>query len=337
MRGKKRPTQADVAQLAGVSQTTVSLVLNNVLIGIPAETRQRILNVAHELEYVPDRAARTLRTNKSYTIASIIPNITNPFYPAFERGIQDEVDEQGYDLIIYNTDGDAEKESQCLHSVLQRRVDGIVVVLFGQSARSLLPLMERNIAVVRLEPHYKAPGEYPLDNVYIDNVAAAQEAVSYLIGRGHRRIGVLAREKGPGDARLLGYQRALVAHRIPHDESLMQRGDFTEEGGYNGMKRLLALLSRPTAIFAANDMMALGAMLAIQEAGLSVPQDVAVVGFDDIPTARLVNPPLTTVTQFQVELGRRMAQLLFERLNGTAPPHGRTIEMPYRLIVRKSA
>jgi LacI family transcriptional regulator len=118
---------------------------------------------------------------------------------------------------------------------------------------------------------------------------------------------------------------------------LIQRVDFTEEGGYAGMQRLLALPTRPTAIFAANDMMALGAMLAIQEAGLSVPQDIAVVGFEDISTARLVNPPLTTVAQFQVELGRRAAELLFERLNGAVPPHGRTIEMPYQLVIRKSA
>jgi LacI family transcriptional regulator len=136
---------------------------------------------------------------------------------------------------------------------------------------------------------------------------------------------------------VLGYQQALAAHGIPHDDGLIQRGDYTEEGGYEGMQRLLTLPARPTAIFAANDMMAMGAILAIQEAGLSVPQDIAVVGFDDIPTARLVNPPLTTVAQFQVELGRRAADLLFERLNGTAPPHGRTIEMPYQLVIRKSA
>jgi LacI family transcriptional regulator len=337
MASKKRPTQADVAQRAGVSQTTVSLVLNNLVIGIPAETRQRILNVVHELDYVPDRAARSLRTNKSYTIASIIPSITNPFYPAFERGIQDEADERGYDLIIYNTDGSAEKEKKCLNSALQSRVDGIIVVLFHQGARTLFPLLERNIAVVRLESQVREPGEYPLDNIYIDNTAAAQEAVTYLIDRGHRRIGVLARTEGPGNVRVLGYQRALAAHGIPHDDGLIQRGDYTEEGGYEGMQRLLALSARPTAIFAANDMMAMGAILAIQEAGLSVPQDIAVVGFDDIPTARLVNPPLTTVAQFQVELGRRSAELLFERLNGAAPPHGRTIEMPYQLVIRKSA
>lgn len=331
------PTQADVAQRAGVSQTTVSLVLNNVTLGIPVETRQRVLDVVQELDYVPDRAARSLRTNKSYTIASIIPDITNPFYPALERGIQDLADAHGYDLIIYNTDGNAAKEKKCLQSALQSRVDGIITTLFHQGARQLLPLLERNIAIVRLEPQYKAPGPQPIDNFYLNNRAAAQEAVTHLIHRGHCQIGLLAGEVGPGPVRMEGYLRALAAHGLTPDQQLIQRVAFTEEGGYSGMQRLLALPKRPTAIFAANDMVALGAMLAIQEAGLHVPQDVAVVGFDDIPTARLVNPPLTTVTQFQVEWGRRAAQLLLERLNGNAPPQGRTFEMPYQLVIRQSA
>ncbi|RIK31027.1 MAG: LacI family transcriptional regulator [Chloroflexi bacterium] len=334
---KRRPTQADVAQLAGVSQTAVSLILNKAVPAIPDETRQRVLAAAQALGYVPDRAARGLRTNKSYTIASIIPSITNPFYPAFERGIQDVAEAHEYNLVIYNSDGNADKEARALLSAQQSRVDGLIVVLFQQSARSLLPLVEQNMAVVRLESQYKKPGEAPLDNIYIDNIAAAQEAVTYLLTRGHRRIGVLARNEGPGNVRVLGYQQALAAQDIPLDETLVQFGAFTEEGGYEGMQRLLALHKRPTAVFAANDMMALGAMLTIQDAGLNVPADIAVVGFDDIPAARLVNPPLTTVAQFQVDLGRRAAELLFERLNGTAPPHGRTVEMPYQLVIRKSA
>jgi LacI family transcriptional regulator len=330
---KRRPTQDDVARLAGVSQTAVSLILNKADPTIPEDTRQRVVAAAQTLGYVPDRAARGLRTNKSYTIASIIPTITNPFYPAFERGIQDVAEEHEYNLVIYNSDGIAEKERRALLSAQQSRVDGLIVVLFQVGAKTLLPLLEQNIAVVRLESRYKEPGEAPLDNLYIDNVAAAQEAVTHLIGRGHRRIGVLARNEGPGDMRVFGYRKALAAHGLARDETLVQQGDFTEEGGYEAMQRLLTLSERPTA----NDMMALGAMLAIQEAGLKVPQDIAVVGFDDIPTARLVHPPLTTVTHFQVDLGRRAAELLFERLSGKAPPHGRTVEMPYQLVIRKSA
>ncbi len=336
MNQRKRPTQADVARQAGVSQTTVSLVLNNAVIGIPPETRQRVLDVAQDLGYVPDRAARSLRTNKSYTIASIIPDITNPFYPALERGIQDQANAQGYDLIIYNTDGEPDKEQKALHSALQSRVDGIVVTLFHHGVHSLMPLIEQNIAIVRLEPQYKAPGAYPIDNLYLNNAAASQELVTHLIERGHRRIGLLAGAVGPGEMRVEGYRQALAAHQIDPDERLIHRVAFTEEGGYAGMQRLLASSPRPSAVFAANDMMALGAMMAIHEAGLRVPEDVAVAGFDDIPAARLVNPPLTTVTQFQVEWGRRAAELLLERINGLAPPHGRTFAMPYQVIIRRS-
>jgi LacI family transcriptional regulator len=336
----KKPTQGDVAQRAGVSQAMVSYVLNdNPVVSIPAETRQRILNAVDELGYIPNGAARSLRTRKTYTIASIIPDITNPFYPAFERGIQESAESHGYDLIVYNTGGAAEKERRCLRSVQQGRVDGVIGVLFHLTARDLVVLLERGIAVVRLEARGKDASkvDLPLDNLYVDNVAAARAAVSYLIGRGHTRIGVLNGVRGPGRARVLGYRQALAEHGITSDESLIRDGDFKEDGGYKAMQELLTLSPRPTAVFAANDMMAMGALLAVREAGLHVPQDVALVGFDDTPVTRLVTPSLTTVTQFQERLGRRAAEMLFERLDGTAPEHGRYEEMPYELIVRESA
>src|SRR3954447_3471703 len=156
--GNRPPTQADVARLAGVSQTTVSQVLNNMTIAVPAETRQRIRAAIEQLGYVPDRTARSLRTRKTYTVASIIPDITNPFYPAVERGIQDVAERHGYDLIVYNTDGSAEKERQYLHSLQQRRVDGVVGVFFHLNARDLRPLLERNVSVARLESRVQEHG-----------------------------------------------------------------------------------------------------------------------------------------------------------------------------------
>jgi LacI family transcriptional regulator len=335
---KKQPTQADVARRAGVSQATVSYVLNNnTSIAVPAETRQRIQDAIRELGYIPDRAARSLRTRKTYTIAGIIPDITNPFYPAFERGIQDLADQHGYDLIMYNTDGSAEKERKCLRSVQQGRVDGVVAVLFQLNARDLLPLLDMNIAVVRLEATPKRAGAAPLDNLYVDNIAAAQRAVAYLIARGHRRIGMITGQRAPSARRVLGYQRALDEHQIPHDEELTRCSDFTVAGGEQSMRELLAQPARPTAVFAANDLMAMGAINAIRAAGLRIPQDVAVVGFDDIPAAALVTPALTTVTQFQEQLGRRAARMLLERIDGSAPEGGRCEEMPSELVVRESA
>ncbi len=335
---RRRPTQADVAKRAGVSQTTVSLVLNNsAMMTVPEETRQRVIAAMQALSYIPDRTARSLRTRKTYSIASIIPDITNPFYPAFERGIQDIADQSGYDLITYNTDGVLEKEQRCLRSLQQRQIDGIVAVFFHLTARDLLPLLESGIAIVRLEAVRKQAGIEPLDNVFVDNIAAARVAAEYLIERGHRRIGIIAGQLGPGQTRLLGYQAGLAAHGFPVDQKLIQIGDFTVQSGISCTNMLLAVNPRPTAILAANDLMAMGALSAIHAAGLHVPTDIAVVGFDDIQSAALVSPPLTTISLFQEQIGRRAAEMLLERLSGSAPAGGRSEELPATLVVRESA
>ncbi len=337
--GVRRPTQADVARLANVSQATVSYVLNsNSAISVPEVTRQRILSAVHELGYVPNGIARSLRTQKTYMIAAVIPDITNPFYPAFERGVQEAAEASGYDLIVFNTGGIAEKERRCVRSLQQGRVDGVVAVFFHLKAEDLRPLLERNVALVRLEAVKKGVSSLnlPLDNLYVDNVAASRTAVEHLIGRGHQRIGMIAGQSGPRQARVRGYRAALAAHRLPLDEALILDGDFSEDGGHRAMQSLLDGPQPPTAVFAANDVMAMGALVAIREAGLGVPEDVAVVGFDDIPAAGLITPRLTTVAQFQENLGVRAAEMLLERLDGSAPEQGRSEEMPYELIVRES-
>ena len=335
---RPRPTQADVARLAAVSQPVVSYVLGgDPLAPVAPETRRRVEAAIAELGYVPDRAARSLRTRKTLTIAGVIPDITNPFYPAFERGVQDVAERHGHDLIVYNTDGDAGKEARCLAALLDGRVDGVVAVFFHLSARDLRPLLERRVAVVRLEAAPKRTGALALDNLYVDNAAAAHAAVAYLLDRGHRRIGMIAGRGGPRQARQRGYRRALAERGVAVDEGLVRAAPFGEGGGRDAMRDLLAAAAAPTAVFAANDLMAMGALLALREAGRRVPADVAVVGFDDIPAAKLVAPPLTTIAQFPERLGRRAAEMVFDRLAGNAPPSGRSEEMPYELVVRASA
>jgi LacI family transcriptional regulator len=334
----KRSTQADVAHLANVSQAMVSYVVNNnTTISIPDETRQRILDAMDKLGYVPNIMARRLRSSKTLTIASIIPDITNPFYPSFQRGIQDIVDKNGYDLIMYNTDGSEEKEHRYVQSLLQGRVDGLIGVFFHLSARDLFPLLEQNMYVVRFEASFRKAGPRPIDNLYVDNIAAAKDMVNYLIRKGHNDIGMLISSDGPAQCRALGYKAALKQHGLLLNSEWIQEGDFNEIGGYQTMCDLLAQKECPSAIFAANDLMAMGAMAAIRDAGLSVPNDIAVVGFDDIPSAKLVFPALTTIDQPQRQMGRRAAEMLFERLNGTAPDEGRTEQMPYKLVLRESA
>jgi LacI family transcriptional regulator len=333
---KKKPTQGDVASMAGVSQTTVSLVLNNNTdTAIPLETVQKVWDAIHILGYVPNRAAQSLRTQKSYTIAAIIPDITNPFYPAFARGIQDVAERQGYNIVLYNSDGVAEKEIQCLISAQQSRMDGIVGVFFHQRVRDLKPVLESNIPIVRFEPIKPQTGDLPLDSLYVDNEAAVQTAVRYLIERGHRHLAIVTGDTGPANARLNGFRQALIDHHLT-DEIVIESPDFTVTGGYAAGEKLLELESRPTAVFAANDLLAIGVMQRIQEAGLSVPDDLAIVGFDDIPAAQFVTPALTTVAQFQEDVGRRAAEMLLEHLSSSQPLGGRSVEMPYELMIRAS-
>ncbi|MBN1248021.1 MAG: LacI family DNA-binding transcriptional regulator [Anaerolineae bacterium] len=337
MRGR-RPTQADIARLVGISQSAVSQVLSGIDSAIPEETRQRVLAAADELRYVPNKLARSLRTQKTYTIASVIPDITNPFYPAYQRGIQSVTNEHRYDLIVYDTEERADNEERSLQSLERGGIDGAIVVLFHHDAESLRPLIEQGVHVVMWRGRPTPEEDLILDTIYVDNISLAKTAVSHLIQRGHTRIGMIAGLEGtpPRNNRIRGFCEALAEHDLPMHEVLVQGGDFTETGGYEGMKELLKLTPRPTAVFASNDLMALGALLAVREAGLDVPHDVALIGIDDIPAARLVQPPLTTISQMQENIGRTAAEMVFERIAGTVPPKPRLVEMPFRLIVRES-
>jgi LacI family transcriptional regulator len=333
---KKKSTQADVAKMAGVSQTTVSLVLNNQADSmIPAETVQRVWEAIQELGYVPNRAAQTLRTQKSYTIAAIIPDITNPFYPAFARGIQDVAEKHGYNLVLYNSDGDPDKEAGCLISAQQSHVDGIVGVFFHLRVNDLKPILESRLPIVRFEPVQSRTGGLPLDSLYVDNEAAARAIVDFLVEGGHRRIAIVTGDAGPGNARLRGFQQGMTDHQLPV-EYVIESPDFTETGGYACVETFLNLQPRPTAVFAANDLLAIGFMHGVQAVGLRVPDDLAIVGFDDIPAARYVTPALTTVTQFQEGIGQRAAEMLLEHLGADEGMGGRCIELPYELRLRAS-
>jgi LacI family transcriptional regulator len=331
-----RPTQKDIAKLAQVSQATVSLVLNGISdTSVPQVTQRKILRAAKRLGYAPNRVAQSLRTQQTKTIACIVPDITNPFYPALERGAQKSAETNGYDVLIYNTDGLPAKERKCLDRLLEGRVDGVIGVFFHVSARDLRPLLDRKIAVVRIEPNPKKTGPWPLDNLFVDNAAGAKAGTQYLIERGHRRIAMIAGTGGPERNRVSGYLQALEEAALK--PQLVSRGNFNEESGYRSTKRLLSTGTRPTAIFAGNDLMAFGAMNAIRETKLTIPRDIAVLGFDDIFAARFVTPPLSTISQFQYELGRVAAEMVLERINQLPPETpGRERQMPFEVVKRQS-
>ncbi len=335
----RRPTQADVARIANVSQAVVSYVLNGEPSrSVATETRRRVLAAVEELGYVPDRTARNLRQRRTFTIAGVIPDITNPFYPAFERGVQDVADSHGYDLVTYNTDGMREKELRAVRSVREGRLDGVVLTTFHLGLDEVLPLVQDGVTVVvNGEPGFD-PVVAGLDQVRIDNVAAAESIVNFLLDRGHTRIGMIAGVEGthPREGRVQGYTRALANHHIPIDPIMVRSAEFSVAGGYAAADDLLRLSPRPTAVFAANDLMAMGALMRLREANLRVPQDIAVAGFDDIPAACLVHPALTTVAQHPEQLGRRAAEMIVERLGGAHRADARCDVLQYDLIVRES-
>ena len=332
-----RPTQKDIAKLAQVSQATVSLVLNGISdASVPRVTQLKVLHAAKSLGYVPNRVAQSLRTQQTKTLACIVPDITNPFYPALERGAQKSAETNGYDVLVYNTDGLRAKERRCLDRLLEGRVDGVIGVFFHLTAVDLRPLLERKIAVVRIEASPKKTGAWPLDNLFVDNAAGAKAATQYLIERGHRRIAMIAGGGGPERTRVSGYLQALDDAGLR--PQLVSHGDFNEESGYRATKQLLAANTRPGAIFAGNDLMAFGAMTAVREARLTVPDDIAIMGFDDIFAARFVTPPLSTINQFQFELGQAAAEMALERVNQLPPDApGRQRQMRFEVVKRQSA
>jgi LacI family transcriptional regulator len=330
-----RPTQKDIALAAGVSQAAVSLVLNKAETpSVPPATRARILKVADELGYQPNHLARMLRSARTMTLACVIPDITNPFYPGLVRGLQTVAAPAGYDVLIFDTDGRPEGEERAINWLLQGRADGMVATFFHLRVPQLAVLARKGIPLVRLESQHKPEGPLAIDSVYIDNVEAAATMTRFLISRGHRRIAMILAEFGPSKRRALGYssvmEEAGLAPKFVTDSA------YSEESGARAMKRLLdSKGDRPTAVFGASDVLALGAMEAARSAGLSIPDDIAIAGFDDIPAAKLLG--LTTVRQPEFDLGALAARTLIKRLRpGGFNAPGRSRELKFEIMKRSS-
>lgn len=320
----------------------VSYVLNNNSnVSIAEETRKRVRESIDELGYVPNRTARSLRTQRTSLIACVVPDITNPFHTSFVKGLQAVAEFNGYDVAFYNTDRLEDKEHKILDLVLEGRADGLVITPLHLDAHDFMPILRSGVPVVAQGPKVMPTdiAGAPLDSIGIDDIAAARKAVSFLIGRGHTRIGMLAGQHNtpPRQQREKGYRDALNAHGIELDPSIVLGGEFREDDAHQAMSTLLELDIPPTAVFAASDLMAIGAIRAVRDAGLAVPKDVAIVGFDDIPMARHVHPALTTIAQFEENIGRRAAEMLFQRLAADKPLSGRREVMPFELVIRQSA
>lgn len=336
----KSPTMRDVARLAGVSQPTVSRVLNDTSSTIPIseETRQKVLAAVKALKYRPNMTARSLRTQRTQMIALMIADVSNPFYHPIVRVVQEVARQHDYDVLISNSDHRHDNEKHFFEAVIRRPVDGVIMVpihLTDEDFDRFIALTQTPVVVIGIQI------EHPeVDVVWADDEKATYEAITWLIKeREYPQVGFLgvSDDYPPGPRRWRGFLRAMEYAGLPVKPEYVFQGDFTLEGGRKVARQLMARPNWPPVIFALNDLMAIGLILELQDAGYNVPDDIAVMGFDDIPEATIIRPPLTTMAQTPVDLGQKLATALFDRIEGRVDGPKRILECPCILVPRQSA
>jgi len=329
----------DVAKLANVSQSTVSRVLSGTEEPIPIgeDTRQRVLLAVEELKYQPNLHAGSLRGQKTRMIAIMIADITNPFYHPMIRSVQDIANGHGYDIMIANSDHTRDGEMHFVESVLRRPVDGIVVAPYHLEDNELGELMDRTgAAIAAVGQHLHHP---QIDIVYGNDGQATCEVVRWLHNeKGHSKIGFIGvTDRFPvGLRRRRGFEEGLRELGLSLPGGYEEEGDWSPASGHLAMQRLLSLPQPPTAVFVCNDLMAIGAMEAVKQRGFRIPEDMAIVGFDDIPAASWVSPRLSSIAQSPGEMGTHLTNMLFERINGEYSGVSRRTEVPCRFVERES-
>ena len=306
-------TLEQLAQAAGVSVSTISRALNDSKHAVNKKTRKRILALAEKMGYRPNLVARGLKTERTHTIGIIIDDIASPFGPIITRGIQDYLKEYGYFSVLINGDWNPEAEIQAIHDLISRSIDGIIFVeSWLREAHPALDLASKPYVFV-----HRLFSGVPHHSVGVDEQYGARLAIQHLVQLGHRRIAYINGPRGwyAAKQRLIGYRKTLAEYGIPFNLELVLGGNWEIQSAYPATRRLLELRERPTAIFAANDLMALGAIYTVRQAGLRVPEDIAVVGYDDREIACLSQPSLTTVRMPCYEMGQASAKLLLRLLD----------------------
>jgi len=302
----------DVADRAGVSITTVSHVINQTRY-VSEELIERVNKAMEELDYHPNSLARSLRSGKTKTIGLVIPDISNQFFAEISRKIEDKGFEHGYSVILCNTDDDPNKEKSYIDVLIAKQVDGIVFISAGEISDNLKKTITLNVPIVIADRDIK---DIQSDIVLVNNFLGGYEATQYLIGLGHKRIGCISGPSPvtPSAQRLQGFEQAMREAGLPIDPSLIVSGDFRYQSGESAMQKLLDNPQPPTAVFAFNDMMALGAIRAIYNKNLKVPSDISLIGFDDIPLSQAIFPTLTTMAQPIQEMASLVVDLLIEKI-----------------------
>lgn len=326
-------TIKDVAREAGVSVATVSRVLNGSG-PVSEQTGQRIREVAGRLRYVPHGGARSLITRKTHTLGVLLPDLYGEFFSEVIRGMDDTAQHHGFHLLISRAHADRHGIETAMRA-MRGRVDGVVAMSPDFDAQSLLDVPAMLPVVLLCSAHHGDGA----DSLTIDNQGGTKAIVSHLVALGHTRIAIIKGASRNYDAaeRLRGYRAALRQAGITADPSLSAEGGFTEAGGYAAAVELLKLSSRPTAIFAANDSMAIGALSALRESGVRVPEDIAVAGFDDIPLARYMDPPLSTVRVPMHDLGARAVEMLLYGVRNKNDHTRRRERVSTEIVIRRSS
>jgi LacI family transcriptional regulator len=328
-----RVTIAHVASRAGVSATTVSHVLSGKRV-VGASTRDIVLSAIQELGYRPNHVARNLRTRQSHMIAVVVPDLTNPFYAVLTRGLADEVDAAGYGTYVCNTDGLHDREKKFFEDVQDRGVDGIVLASGETASEVTFGPADYGTPIVCIGGQLDHPR---CDAVMADDESGSRDATMFLLDRGYQRVAMIQGPAHSADARTAGFRTALSTFGLEPPASRMTHGDWSRAGGRRAMQELMAASERPDAVFCANDLMAIGALDVVHELGLTVPGDLAVVGFDDVDAATIVTPQLTTVRNQAYEAGSTAGDLLLSRMTGRYSGAGRTVVLPCPLVIRDSA
>lgn len=323
---------SDVAKKANVSIATVSRVFSSPET-VAEETKKKVLKVVEELNYTPNVLARQLRKMETKTIVVVVPDITNTFFSRVLRGIETIARENGYRVLLGDTENDITLENEYLKTLYEKHADGLIL-LTARTDRITIEKLSENYPVV-LACEYLEGSNLP--TVSIDNISAARKATEHLIKLGHRRI---AHITGPMNVilsrdRLKGYKQAMESYELEVDPILIQEGDFYYKTGYNLMLKLLFIENPPTAVFAANDEMAIGAIKAIQSQGLKVPEDIAIVGFDNIKMSAIFSPSLTTIGQPTYKIGEKAMNLLLDLIRGKKLSKNQFV-LDDKLIIRES-
>ncbi len=327
-------TIRQVAKLAGVAPITVSRVINNAGY-ISAETRQKVEAAVSQLGYVPNTLSQSLRWKQTGMLALVLTDVTNPFWTTVARGVEDAASEAGYHVILCNTDEFPQKQEEYLTALLQKRVDGMLLVPARDDLEDIQRVQMLKVPLVVLDRRLSQP---VADAVRCDSESGAYQLTRLLLERGHRLIALLTGPEHVATAtdRVTGYRRALRAAGLDSDGESVFYGAFTIQSGQDMARQALALNPRPTAIFAGNNFIAIGMMQTLREAGIRVPEEISVVGFDDLPASLLLDPFLTVAAQPAYEMGREATNLLIKRLAGDGAQAPQEVVLPVEIVERKS-